>query len=73
MSLDTFYEKKLLEPGWAGELDIEELGYIRYCLKRSWRLRRKWGFPNKRINKDAIRERARNAQNGAKMPVSGFG
>ena len=39
-----FYEKKLLEPGWARELDDVELAYIKSCLRESPSLKWKWGF-----------------------------
>ena len=29
--IDGFYAKKLLEPGWAGELTFAEAEYIRCC------------------------------------------
>jgi hypothetical protein len=38
-----FVKKSLLEPGWAGELNREELNYIRSQLGRSSLLRRRWG------------------------------
>ena len=38
------YKEKLLEPGWAGELDDVELEYIKSHLKQSPSLRRRWGF-----------------------------
>lgn len=47
-----FYREKLLEPGWAGDLDSVELEYIKSNLKQSPSLRRRWdsvrlqkGFP----------------------------
>lgn len=39
-----FYKTKLLEPGWAGDLDKVELTYIKASLRESPSLRRKWGF-----------------------------
>ena len=42
--LHDFYARKLLEPGWAGELDRAELAYIKSQLRRSPRLRGRWGF-----------------------------
>ena len=39
-----FYEKKLLQPGWAGELDAVELAYIKSQLRESPSLKRRWGF-----------------------------
>jgi len=40
-----FYRRRLLEPGWPGELDDVELGYLKSHLQRSNRLRTHWGFP----------------------------
>jgi len=40
----AFYRKKLLEPGWAGELDSVELAYVKSELRQSHSLRRRWGF-----------------------------
>ncbi len=36
--------RKLLEPGWAGDLNSEELAFIKDKLKRDRRLRAKWGM-----------------------------
>ena len=57
-----FYKRKLLEPGWAGELSPDELAYIKSELRKSPTLRRKWGFrPSlKRLSGDRIRAVARN-------------
>lgn len=57
-----FYKQKLLEPGWAGELDPDELAYLKSQLRRSPSLRRRWGFrPSaKRLSEDRIRAVARN-------------
>jgi len=57
-----FYEKKLLEPGWAGELSPDELAHIRSCLQQSLSLKRRWGFrPSaKRLSESHIRAAARN-------------
>jgi hypothetical protein len=55
-----FYKEKLLEPGWAGELDDVELAYIKSRLKKSGWLRHRWGFCNQRISIRHIREVARN-------------
>lgn len=58
----AFYKTKLLELGWAGELDQCELEYIRSELRQSAQLRRRWGFrPSaKRIPDKRIRQVARN-------------
>ena len=57
-----FYKQKLLEPGWAGELDPNELAYLKSQLRRSRSLRRCWGFrPSaKRLSEDRIRAVAKN-------------
>ena len=57
-----FYKQKLLEPGWAGELDPDELAYLKSQLRRSPSLRRRWGFrPSaKRLSEGRIRAVARN-------------
>ena len=39
-----FYKRKLLEPGWAGELGAVELAYIKSQLRESPSLKRRWGF-----------------------------
>jgi hypothetical protein len=36
--------RKLLQPGWAGELSGSEVEYIQRELGRSQRLWRKWGY-----------------------------
>jgi len=56
------YKEKLLEPGWAGELDGVELEYIKSNLKQSPPLRRRWGFrPSaKRFSESRIRDVAMN-------------
>jgi len=37
-------DRRLLEPGWAGELSDEEVEYIQRELHRSRRLWRRWGY-----------------------------
>ena len=71
LDLLSFYKKKLLEPGWAGELDPVELAYIRSELRRSASLRRKWGFrPSaKRLSEHQIRARAGDGLPNNKKPV----
>ena len=51
------HKEKLLEPGWAGDLDDVELEYIRSRLKQSASLRLRWGFrPSaKRFSESRIR------------------
>lgn len=52
------FKEKLLEPGWAGELDAVEFEYIKSQLKQSPSLRRRWGFrPSaKRLSESRIRD-----------------
>ena len=56
-TLLNLYKKNLLEPGWAGEIDRDELEYIKSCLQRYSSLRRRWGFkPSaKRLSEKHIR------------------
>jgi len=56
-----FYRKKLLIPGWAGELDPVELDYIKSQLRQSPSLKRQWGFrPSaRRFSESRIRAIAR--------------
>jgi hypothetical protein len=67
----SFYRKKLLEPGWAGELDAVELAYIKSELRRSASLRRRWGFrPSaKRLSEDRVRAIARDSLSVNRKPV----
>ena len=57
----SFSQEKLLEPGWAGELNPDEFTYVRSQLQQSSSLRRRWGFrPSaKRLSKSRIRAVAR--------------
>jgi hypothetical protein len=41
---DERRDRRLLEPGWAGELSDREVEYIQRELTRSKRLWRKWGY-----------------------------
>ncbi len=52
-----FYKEKLLDPGWAGDLDDVELEYMKSELVKSPSLRRRWGFrPSaKRFSESRIR------------------
>ena len=53
------YAKKLLEPGWAGELTLEEAEFIKRKLEANSKLRRKWKIPGRGgIPLTAIAERA---------------
>ena len=67
-----FCKEKLLEPGWAGELSLDELAYVKSQLKQSPSLKRRWGFrPSaKRLPANRIREVARDGLSGSKKPVS---
>jgi hypothetical protein len=60
-NLLEFNHKKLLIPGWAGELSPDELTYIKSQLKQSPSLKRRWGFkPSaKRFSESRIRAVAR--------------
>jgi len=55
-------QKKLLEPGWAGELSPEEFAYIKSQLRQSPSLKRRWRFrPSaKRLSESRIRSIAKN-------------
>jgi len=66
-----FYRKKLLVPGWAGELNPDEFAYIKSQLKQSPSLKRRWGFrPSaKRLSESRIRTVARNGLSANKKPV----
>jgi hypothetical protein len=46
--------RKLLEPGWAGSLDDDELGYIQEHLKADDKLSFAWGFrPGQKMRSEA--------------------
>ena len=66
-----FYKKKLLQPGWAGELDAVELAYMKSQLKRSPTLKRCWGFkPSaKRLSENRIRVVAVDGLSAIRKPV----
>ncbi len=66
-----FYEKRLLQPGWAGELDAVELAYIKSQLRQSPSLKRRWGFrPSaKRLSESRIRAVAIHGLSTIKKPV----
>ncbi|MBI4340462.1 MAG: hypothetical protein HY680_11010 [Chloroflexi bacterium] len=53
--------RRLLVPGWAGDLSQEEYGFLRASLERSNRLRTLWGYPagERRLIEEAIRLVAR--------------
>ncbi len=61
--LDYQRNKKLLIPGWAGDLSDAEFQFIKDQLKGKARLRSKWGFthdckriPEKKVRKTAMAE-----------------
>ena len=66
-----FYKRKLLEPGWAGELSPDEFAYIKSQLRQSPSLKRRWGFrPSaRRLSESHIRTVARNGVSANKKPV----
>ncbi len=57
----SLYQKKLREPGWAGELSPDEFAYIKSQLRESPSLRRRWHFrPSaKRLSESRVRAVAR--------------
>jgi hypothetical protein len=71
LELPAFLEKKLLEPGWAGELSPDEFAYVKCQLRQSPSLKRRWGFrPSaKRFSESRIRAVARNGLSANKKPV----
>ena len=38
------HHRKLLEPGWAGDLSLDEAVHIACALRKDRGLRRQWGF-----------------------------
>ena len=52
------YEPKLLVPGWAGLLSLEEAEYIRKRLQENAGLRRRWGIRRKVVPLLLIAEKA---------------
>jgi hypothetical protein len=64
-------EKKLLEPGWAGELDRLEFAYVKALLKASPSFKRRWGFrpTAKRLSEAKIRSVARSGVSVIKKVV----
>ena len=65
------FNKKLVEPGWAGELNVKEFIYIKDQLKQSRTLRMRWGFrPSaKRFSDSHIRAVARDGLTAIHKPV----
>jgi len=66
-----FYKRKLLMPGWVGEIDTVELDYIKSHLRQSSSLKRRWGFrpTAKRLSESYIRAVARDGLSANKKPV----
>ena len=56
--LHDFYAKKLLEPGWAGELTLAEAEYIRHRLEQDSRLRRLWHIRRRKVPLSLVVEKA---------------
>ena len=52
--------RRLLQPGWAGELSDDEYRHIRTTLAKDRKLRARWGFPRgrARLSEELIRYRA---------------
>ena len=67
----ALYQKKLLVPGWAGELCPDEFRYVKLQLWHSPSLKRCWGFrPSaKRFSESRIRDVARSGLRANKRPV----
>ena len=67
----AFYRRKLIEPGWAGELSPDEFAYVKCQLRQSPSLKRRWGFrPSaRRFSESHIRAVARNGLSSNKNPV----
>jgi len=55
--LSDWLKRKLLIPGWAGDLAPAELAFIKQALKKDRRLRAKWGLGRGtgRLNDEKIR------------------
>ena len=66
-----FYQEKLVEPGWAGELSPDEFVYIKCQLRQSSSLKRRWGFrpTAKRLSESQIRTVARDGLSAIRKPV----
>ncbi len=56
--LYEFYASKLLEPGWAGPVTLEEAEYIRSRLEADARLRRRWHIRQRRVPLSIVAERS---------------
>jgi hypothetical protein len=66
-----FYRRKLIEPGWAGELNPDEFAYVKCQLRQLPSLKRRWGFrPSaRRFSESRIRAVARNGLSAIEKPV----
>jgi len=64
--------KKLLQPGWAGDLTKDELAFIKNALKKDRRLRAKWGLGRGtgRLNDEKIRKVALDGVEGLRETLS---
>jgi len=69
--LPELYKRKLIGPGWAGDLSPDEFVYIKSQLKQSRSLKRRWGFrPSaKRFSENRIRAVARDGLSANRKPV----
>ena len=59
--MDVREKRKLLIPGWAGELTMDEMRFIREKISGDKQLRREWCFRRGngyRLSEDMIRHRA---------------
>jgi len=52
------YPARLLEPGWAGILSLDEAEYIKCHLERNVGLRRRWRIKRKKVPITMIAEKA---------------
>lgn len=48
--------EKLLIPGWAGELDLEEFQFLRDEMYKDLTLRRVWGLSDVSLTRDNIQK-----------------
>ena len=71
LDIQKLCQRKLLEPGWAGELGRDELAYIKSELKKSPSLKRRWGFrpTARRFSEEQIRAVARDGISAKRKPV----
>ena len=71
LEIQRLCRRKLLEPGWAGELGRDELAYIKSELKKSPSLKRRWGFrpTARRFSESQIQAVARDGISAKRKPV----